>query len=94
MLTLYKAPIIICIQILQTDLHSFPLHFKKVSPKSDQHQFSPKSISTSPMVKGYENWLNGHQTENTLIFFQILQTSCLRKYLEISQENLYVDNGG
>ena len=77
MLTLYKAPIIICIQILQTNLHSFSLN----------------SISTSPMVKGYENWSNCHQRENALIFYQILPTSSLRKYVEISQENLYVVNG-
>ena len=95
MLTLYKAPIIIiCIQILQTNLHSFPLPFTKVSPRRDQHQFSPNNISTSPVVKGYENWLNGDQRKNALIFYQILPTSSLRKYVEISQENLYVDNGG
>ena len=93
MLTLYKATIIICIQILQTDLHSFPLHFTKVSPRSDQYQFSPSNISASPMVQGYENWLNGHQRENALIFYQILPTSSLRKYVGISQENLYVVNG-
>ena len=93
MLTLYKAPIIIRILILLTDLHSFPLHFTKVSPRSDQHQFSPNSISTSPTVKGYENWLNCHQRENALIFHQILPTSSLRKYVEISQDNLNVDNG-
>ena len=93
MLTLYKTTIIICIQILQTDLHSFPLHFTKVSPRSDQHQFSPNNISASPTVQGYENWLNGHQMENALIFYQIFPTSSLRKYVEMSQENLYVVNG-
>ena len=45
------------------------------------------------MVKGYENWLNGHQRENALIFYKILPTDSLRKYVEISQENLNVDNG-
>jgi len=95
MLTLYEAPIIIIhIQMLQTNLLSFLLHLTKVSPKNDQHQFSPNDISTSPMVKGYENRLNGHQRENSLIFYQILPTSSLTKYVEISQENLYVDTGG
>ena len=92
MLTLHKATIIICIQILQTNLHSFPLQFTIVSPRSDQHQFSPNNTSASPMVQGYENWLNGHQRENALICYQILPTSSRRKYVEISQENLYVVN--
>ena len=34
-----------------------------------------------------------HQRENALIFFQILSTSFLRKSVDISLENLYVDIG-
>ena len=34
-----------------------------------------------------------HQRENALIFFQILSTSFLRKCVDISLENLYVDIG-
>ena len=32
--------------------------------------------------------------ETALIFFQILPSNSLRKYMEISQENLCVDIGG
>ena len=32
-----------------------------------------------------------HLRENALIFYQILSTHSLRKYIEISWENLYVD---
>ena len=34
-----------------------------------------------------------HLRENALIFCQILSTHSLRKYIEISLENLYVDIG-
>ena len=45
------------------------------------------------MRLGYENQLNDHLRENTLIFYQILATHSLRKCIEISLENLYVDIG-
>ena len=37
--------------------------------------------------------MNDHLRENGLIFYQILSTHSLRKYKEISVENLYVDIG-
>ena len=36
---------------------------------------------------------NDHLMENSLIFCQILPTDSLRKCMEISMENLYVDIG-
>ena len=58
------------------------------SRKSDQHQFSPNSIIKR---KVYENeW---SLRENALIFEQILSTNSVRKCMEISLENLYVDSG-
>ena len=36
---------------------------------------------------------NDHVRENALIFYQILSTNSLRKCIEISLENLYVDIG-
>ena len=43
--------------------------------------------------KSYENKENDHQSENALIFYQILSTNSRRKYMEISMDNLYVDIG-
>ena len=58
-----------------------------LSPNSVQDQFfSCKEIS-------YENQWNDHPRENTLMFEQILSTNFLRKCMEISLENLYVDTG-
>ena len=37
--------------------------------------------------------LTDHLRENVLMFYQILSTHPLRKYIEISLENLYVDIG-
>ena len=43
---------------------------------------------------GNENESNDHQQgENALIYYQILSTNSVRKCMEISQENLYVDLG-
>ena len=36
---------------------------------------------------------NVHQRKNALIFYQILSINSLRKCMEISSENLYVDTG-
>ena len=44
--------------------------------------------------KGYENKRSDHPSENPFIFIkQILSTNSLRKCMEYSLENLYVDNG-
>ena len=37
--------------------------------------------------------INDHQRENNLIYYQILSTYTLRKSIETSLENLYVDTG-
>ena len=55
------------------------------SPNSVQDQFSPYNYPY--------NVKRDHPRENTLIFEQILSTNCLRKCMEISLENLYVDTG-
>ena len=39
------------------------------------------------------NKTNNHPKETALIFKQILSTNYLRKCIEISLENLYVDTG-
>ena len=59
--------------------------FNPLSPNCDQHQFSPNNIHTLSKEKVMR--------ENGLIFDQILSTHSLRKYIEISLENLYVDFG-
>ena len=56
--------------------------FNPLSPNSVQDQFSP-----------YNYPYNDHSRENTLIFEQILSTNSLRKCMEISLENFYVDTG-
>ena len=45
------------------------------------------------MSRGHENLQNDHQRENASIYYQILYTYSLRRYMEFSQENLYVDFG-
>ena len=40
-----------------------------------------------------ENEENDHQREHALIFYQILSTNSVRKFMETSLENLYVDIG-
>ena len=61
-----------------------------LSPKSEQHKFFfqqyPYTITT-----GYGNF--NYQREYSLIFFSILLTKSLRKGMEISLENFYVDIG-
>ena len=43
--------------------------------------------------KGVRINKNDHQMNNDLIFYQILSTNFLRKCIEISLENFYVDIG-
>ena len=56
-----------------------------LSPDSDQDQFSPNNIDTLSRDKLWE------LIKNALIYYQILSTNSLRKCIEISLENLYVD---
>ena len=66
--------------------------FNPSSPNSDQDQFSLNNIQTLSrdlVMRIYE--MNTYCF--ALIFYQILSTHSLRKYIEISLENLYVDMG-
>ena len=65
-------------------------HFNPLSPNSDQDQFSHNDIHTSSrdlVMRIYK--MNTYCF--ALIFYQILSTHSLRKYIKISLENLYVD---
>ena len=68
-------------------------YIKPLSLTSDQHQFSPNNINRQS--RGRVMRINKIITEEkkALIFYQILSTHSLRKYIEISLENLYVDIG-
>ena len=64
--------------------------FSPLSPNSDQDQFSLNNIHTLSrdlVMRIYE--MNTYCF--ALIFYQILSTHSLRKYIKISLENLYVD---
>ena len=64
--------------------------FNPSSPNSDQDQFSLNNIQTLSrdlVMRIYE--MNTYCF--ALIFYQILSTHSLRKYIKISLENLYVD---
>ena len=59
---------------------------------SDHYQFSPYKLYQYIIKrKVYENKYDDHLRENALIFEQILSTNSVRKSMEISLENLYVD---
>ena len=65
-------------------------HFNPLSPNSDQDQFSLNDIHTLSrdlVMRIYK--MNTYCF--ALIFYQILSTHSLRKYIKISLENLYVD---
>ena len=65
-------------------------HFNPSSPNSDQDQFSLNDIHTLSrdlVMRIYK--MNTYCF--ALIFYQILSTHSLRKYIKISLENLYVD---
>ena len=71
----------------------FLFFFYPLSPDSDQHQFSPNdthSLSRDQVMR-----INKIITKrkNALIVYQILLTHSVRKCIEISLENLYVDIG-
>ena len=66
--------------------------FNPSSPNSDQDQFSLNNIHTLSrdlVMRIYE--MNTYCF--ALIFYQILSTHSVRKYIKISLENLYVDMG-
>ena len=65
-------------------------HSNPLSPNSDQDQFSLNDIHTLSrdlVMRIYK--MNTYCF--ALIFYQILSTHSLRKYIKISLENLYVD---
>ena len=65
-------------------------HFNPLNPNSDQDQFSLNNIQTLSrdlVMRIYK--MNTYCF--ALIFYQILSTHSLRKYIKISLENLYVD---
>ena len=65
--------------------------------KSDQNQFSPKTISTWIVWKVLGEFKEITLMENSLIFYEIncpQLSTFLRQYVEISLENLYVDISG
>ena len=64
--------------------------FNPLRPNSDQDQFSLNDIHTMSrdlVMRIYK--MNAHCF--ALIFYQILSTHSLKKYIKISLENLYVD---
>ena len=50
-------------------------------------------ISIQCQEIGLWELIKDHQRENALIFYQILLTHSLKKYIRIRVENLYVDIG-
>ena len=59
----------------------------RLSPKIDQHQFSPNNIHTSSREKVMRINEMDNQKENVLISCQILSTYSLRKSIEVSLKN-------
>ena len=61
-------------------------------PNSDQHQFSSKNIHRLSSATSMR--INQMITKRkSLIFYQFLPTNSVRKCIEISLENLFVDTG-
>ena len=77
----------------RVEIQNFFSSVNPLSPNSDQDQFSPINIHTLSTDKLGELIINDHLSKNALIFYQILSTHSLRKCIEISLENLYVDAG-
>ena len=67
--------------------------FNPSSPKSEQSQVSPSHIHTSLSEKGVRIHIIISKGKNDLIYYRILLANYLRKCVEISLENLYVDIG-
>ena len=58
-----------------------------LSPKRDQHQFSPNKINTQSREKVLRINKMITKRKNVLIFYQILSTYSLRKSIEVSLKN-------
>ena len=67
--------------------------FNPSSPKSEQSQVSPSHIHTSLSEKGVRINIIISKGKYDLIYYRILLANYLRKCVEISLENLYVDIG-
>ena len=83
-----------CLEEMLQKNNNSQLHeqFNPLSANSDQDQFSPNNIHTLSTDKLWE-LIKWSPKKNALIFYQILSTHSLRKCMEISLENLYVDTG-
>ena len=71
---------------------NYCLPFNPISAKSDKHQFSPNITNMQSIEKITRIDITHHQKGNALVF-QILPSNSVRKCIEISWENLYVDTG-
>ena len=71
---------------------NYCLPFNPISAKSDKHQFSPNITNMQSIEKITRIDITHHQKGNALVF-QILSSNSVRKCIEISWENLYVDTG-
>ena len=85
-------PILSCPKYFQAPLDTVPDSINPLSPSSDQDQISANNIHTLSRDKLWELIKWSHK-RNALIYHQILSTHSLRKCIEISLENLYVDTG-
>ena len=65
-------------------------YLNPLSPNSDQHQFSPNLCCQGKWLWEVIKW---SLKRKCFVCYQILSTSSLRKCMEISLENLYVDIG-
>ena len=74
-------------------IYRFVKDINPLSPKSDKRQFSLNNINTQSRNKVVRINEKNHKRENALIFYQILSTNSLRKCIETSLENFYVDIG-
>ena len=66
---------------------------KPLGPKSHQHQISPNNVNTLLKEKFMRITKMITSAKIALMFEQVLLTNSVRKCIEISLENLYVDRG-
>ena len=74
-------------------IYRFVKDINPLSPKSDKRRFSLNNINTQSRNKVVRINEKNHKRENALIFYQILSTNSLRKCIETSLENFYVNIG-